>query len=135
MHDKTKALAVFSDNLSRNSLEKNILLAKIAIKITMMIDAQITVFLDICIYVNYITYIQIKNVRKCNGLIECICAISSRATLPSRLDLSRTQCCYITFSLPGPFRALFRVLFGGVLFLFILARKHLSHFIFSVCYT
>jgi hypothetical protein len=50
MHDKTKALAVVSDNLSRNSLEKNILLTKIAIKITMMIDAQITVFLDICIY-------------------------------------------------------------------------------------
>lgn len=71
----------------------------------------------------------------CATAVGSICAISSRATLCGRLDLSRTQCCYITFSLPGPFRALFRVLFGGVLFLFIFARKHLSHFIYSVCYT
>ena len=50
MHDKTKALAVFSDNLSRNSFEKNTRLAKIAIKIT-MIYTPITVFLYICIYI------------------------------------------------------------------------------------
>lgn len=74
----------------------------------------------------------------CANAMGSICAISSRATLRGRLDLSRTQCCYITFSLPGqPFHVLFGgVLFGGVLFryvLFILARKHLSHFIYSVC--
>jgi len=64
--------------------------------------------------------------------------LTPRATLARRPRLSRTQrgCPYITFSLPGPFR----VLVSGMLLLlllllllftlFVLARQHLTHFLY-----